>query len=49
MGEKLSEGPSSQENEQIWRSRDYVSLEISKMRGLSIIPDIHHSKVPSSG
>ena len=40
MGEKLSEGPSSQ---------DYVSLEISKKRGLSINPDIHHSKVPSSG
>ena len=25
-----------------------VSLEISKKRGLSINPDIHHSKVPSS-
>jgi len=32
----------------IW-SRDYVSLEISKKRGLSVNPDIHHSKVPSSG
>ena len=28
---------------------DYVSLEISKKRGLSINPDIHHSKVPNSG
>ena len=27
---------------------DYVSLEISKKRGLSINPDIHHSKVPNS-
>ena len=30
-------------------SRDYVSLEISKKRGLSNNLDIHHSKVPSSG
>ena len=40
MGEKLSEDPSSQENQQIW-------LEISKKRGSSINPYIHHSKVPS--
>ena len=65
MREKLSEGPSSQENEQIWhsfnqtclskylvsrqtKSRDYFCLKISKKRGLSINPDIHHSKVPAS-
>ena len=30
-------------------SRDYVILEISKKRGLSINPDIYHSKVPSQG
>ena len=65
MGGKLNEGPSSQVNQQIWRSlhqicwskylisrlkksQDYVSLEISKKRGLSINPDIHQSKVPSS-
>ena len=60
MGEKLSEGPSPVKKTNksgvarikfvdlnIW-SRDYVSLEISKKRGLSINPDIHHSKVPSS-
>ncbi len=40
MDEKLNEGPSSQENQQIW-------LEISKKRGSSINPYIHHSKVPS--
>ena len=44
MGEKLSEGPSSQEN---IISR-LCCLKISKKRGLSINPDIHHSKVPSS-
>ena len=30
------------------KSRDYVSLEISKKRGSSINPNIHHSNVPSS-
>ena len=59
MGEKLSEGPSSQETNKSGvprikyvdlniKSRDYLSLEISKKKGLSINPDIHHSKVPSS-
>jgi len=29
--------------------QDYVNLEIKKKSGLSLNPDIHHSKVPSSG
>jgi len=29
--------------------QDYVNLEIIKKRGSSINPDIHHSKVFSSG
>ena len=28
--------------------QDYVNLEIKKKSGLSLNPDIHHSKVPSS-
>ena len=29
--------------------QDYVNLEIKKKSGLSLNPDIHHLKVPSSG
>ena len=29
--------------------QDYFNLEIKKKSGLSLNPDIHHSKVPSSG
>ena len=28
--------------------QDYVNLEIKKKSGLSLNPEIHHSKVPSS-
>ena len=45
MGVKLKALPVKKTN----KSRDYVRLEISKNRGLSINPDIHHSKGFSSG
>ena len=43
MGEKLSEGPSA-----VRKTNQLGVLRISKKRGLSINPDINHSKDRSS-
>ena len=49
MGEKLSEGPSSQETNKSGGPRiKFVDLNFNEKTGFSINLDIHHSKVSSS-